>query len=185
MRKINRAHARAGLLTVATTCAVGLAQLVGAAPASAAVVANGAFVHHHVTSGLNCGAEEVMVGVHLAQNKVICAALNFDYKVGTRITDPVHGTQVSSNPVMHGCPPDFLIQGMKDFGGAEELTCVSLRNNQGQALTLTRGVHDGRGPNDNGTQSTIYGLTPTMHVCGTDLAMRGIHQSQNDLFCAG
>jgi hypothetical protein len=60
----------------------------------------------------------------------------------------------------------------------------SLRDSVGNALDLTAFVHDGRG--NDGTQSTIYGINnPRMHVCGVNLAMKGVHRSQNDLFCAG
>ena len=135
---------------------------------------------------LQCGPNEVMIGVHINKGKLTCAQLNFGYQIANRIIDPVDHTQVSSNPSMHGCPPDYLIQALSIFSGdTEELTCVSLRDSAGQALSLPNGVHDGRGPDDDGTQSTIYGIKTKMHVCGVNLAMRGIHRTQNDLFCAG
>lgn len=161
------------------------------APTLAAAVdlAKGAFVHHYVRDGFSCGANEVMVGIHINKSKVTCAQLNYDYKIANRIIDKPRGTQVSSNPSMHGCPPSYLIQAIRRTGfgegSDEELSCVSLKNNVGQALELTEKLHDGRGRNDNGTQSTIYNLTPTMHVCPRDYAMQGIHGAQNDLYCAG
>ena len=146
-------------------------------------VANGAFVHHYVRAGFVCGPDEVMVGIHIDHTQVvICARLNFGYKVANRITDRPHGTQVSDNPPMHGCPRDYLIQGLELTGGSESLTCVSLMNAAGQALVLTNELRDGHGA----TTSDIYGFNnPTMHACPRSYAMRGIHQDRNDLYCAG
>jgi hypothetical protein len=127
-----------------------------------------------------------MVGIHFAQGKAVCAQLNFGYRVASTIVDPsgIGSTQVSSNPSMHGCPTNYLVQGV-DLQ-SEFLTCVSLRDSAGNSLDLTRFVHDGRGPSDDGTQSTIYGISnPKMHACGPDLAMKGVHRIQNDLYCAG
>lgn len=70
-------------------------------------------------------------------------------------------------------------------GEDEELRCVSLQTADNVALTYSRTLHDGRGPRDNGTKSTTeYGISPEMHVCPNGFAMAGIHQSQNDLWCA-
>jgi hypothetical protein len=83
---------------------------------------------------------------------------------------------------MHGCPPDYLTQGLDPLGDDETLTCVSLMNTAGQALVLTNNFPDSHG----NTQSDIYGFTnPKMHACPRDSAMRGIHQDRNDLYCAG
>jgi len=77
---------------------------------------------------------------------------------------------VDSNPQLHGCPPNFFVQ---------------LETADNQALIYSSTFHDGRGPDDNGTKSTTeYGLSPEMHVCRRGFAMAGIHESQNDLWCA-
>lgn len=186
MKRTTRASARTGAIAIAIG-ALSLMQLAVPAPALAAApeVANGAFVHHYVIDGRSCGGpNDVMVGIHIDKNKVTCAQLNHGYRIANKYTDKGPGTRVSSDPTMHGCAPNYLIQGLKG-GGSYDLTCVSLKNNVGQALVLPRRLHDGRGPNNNGTQSTIYNLTPTMHVCPRDYAMQGIHQDQNDLYCAG
>jgi hypothetical protein len=185
MRTITHRVARRFAIT-AIFAALFLVQASITTPALAApTLAKSAFVHHYVKDGYSCGLSKVMVGIHITKQKVTCARLNYDYKVANRIVDKYRGTQVSSNPSMHGCPANYLIQALQRYGLDEDLTCISLKNNLGQALEFTSALHDGRGPNDNGTQSTIYGLTPTMHVCPRDYAMRGIHQSQNDLYCAG
>jgi hypothetical protein len=174
--------------TAAVVIAIVMAQLVAAQPAAAVAISPNAFVSLHVVSTpnptLNCASNEVMIGIHFAQGKATCAQLNFGYRVASTIIDPsgFGSTQVSSNPSMHGCPTSYLIQGINLQ--SEYLTCVSLRDSVGNALDLTAFVHDGRG--NDGTQSTIYGINnPRMHVCGVNLAMKGVHRSQNDLFCAG
>jgi hypothetical protein len=168
-----------------TIAAISLMLLGGATTASAVELADGAFIHHYVKDGRSCASSEVMIGIHIDKYKVTCAKLNYGYRVHNRYIDKTGGTQISSNPSMHGCAPNYVIQALKRYGNDEDLTCVSLVNTAGQALQLPLGLHDGRGPNNNGTQSTIYGLTPTMHVCPHHYAMRGIHQHLNDLYCAG
>jgi hypothetical protein len=152
-------------------------------------IASGAFVQQYVRAGFACNTGEVMVGIHINQQKVTCARLNYGYRIANTIVDPVHGTQVPpfDNPYMHGCPPNYVVQSLQHVGVFDEiLTCVSLENNIGQALLLPNAYVDGPGPTDNGTQSTIYGLnSPIMHVCEPDYAMAGIHQANNDLYCAG
>jgi hypothetical protein len=146
-----------------------------------------AFVHHYVRSGLSCPDDQVMVGVHIVKREVICAGLNHGYRVANRDTDPVRGNDVSDNPSMHGCLPDYFIQGLVKHGRDEELRCVSLEDPAGEALVQSDWRHDGRGPDNDGTQSTDeYGpdFTPRMHVCPRPYAMQGIHQAQNDLYCA-
>jgi hypothetical protein len=146
--------------------AFAMALVVAAQPAAAVAISPNAFVALHVVSTsnatLNCASNEVMVGVHLGQGKAICAQLNFGYRVGSTIIDPEFpATQVSSGPSMHGCPTSFLIQGINLQN--ELLVCVSLRDSVGNALDLTRFVHDGRGPSDDGTspQSTVSVLECT------------------------
>lgn len=153
-----------------------------------------AFVAPHVINGFRCAANEVMIGSHWgSQQKSICAVLNHGYKVLSQVIDPACPlaprpcTKVGSNPQVHGCPRDYFIQGYNRVGPGddEELVCVSLQTADNQALTYSRSYQDGRGPNDNGTKSTTeYGLSPEMHVCQKGYAMAGIHQSQNDLWCA-
>lgn len=147
----------------------------------------GTFVNPYVIEGFECKDDEVMVGVHIKKKKAICASLNFNYRVSNRTIDDKNVTQVSSNPKMHGCARNFFIQGLKEVGflgdKKEKLVCVSLETENGIALEAPSCVHDGRGPYDKGTQSDIYGLTPTMHACPKNSAMNGIHQSQNDLHC--
>jgi hypothetical protein len=87
---------------------------------------------------------------------------------------------------MHGCAPNYIIQGLTRNGLDESLTCVSLKNDLGQALALPLAYVDGPGRGNDGSQSTtFYGLTPKMHVCGYDTAMAGIQQYKNDLYCVG
>ena len=173
---------------LAVAFAVSVAPLVMAEPASAVTMAQGTFVQPYVRSGFSCPSTQVMLGIHVNKQKVICAVLNYGYRIQNRYTDYARGTQVSSNPSMHGCAQNYVIQavsGISPFSTAkdEDLTCVSLQTSSGQPLAFTNSVHDGRGPSDNGTQSTIYGLSPTMHVCPRNFAMQGIQQAQNDLFC--
>ena len=150
-------------------------------------LAKQSFVNPYVKDGFACGNKEVMVGIHMKEHKVICASLNFGYRVLETIRDPKKGTQVSSNPSMHGCPANYFIQKLISVNELndrnEELVCVSLENKNDTALAAPTCEHDGRGPDDRGTQSSIYGLTPTMHSCRDDFAMRGIHQRDNDLYC--
>lgn len=151
------------------------------------VVAPGAFVALHVSPQgglLKCGANEVMIGIHLAQGRVICAALNFGYKVQVRVTDPVHGTQVGSSPTMHGCPTNFFVQAVNLMGPGqdESLDCVSLETADNIALTYSSTYQDRNSP-PTGSLPT-YNISPNMHVCKPNFAMVGIHQSQNNLFCA-
>lgn len=153
------------------------------------VVAQNAFVALHVTPAgapLRCASNEVMIGIHLAQGRVICAALNFGYKVQIRYTDPPapNGTRVGSNPVMHGCAPNFFIQAVNLMGPGqdESLDCVSLETADNVALTYSSTYQDGNSPPT--ASVATYGLSPNMHVCKPNNAMVGIHQSQNNLFCA-
>jgi hypothetical protein len=147
------------------------------------------FVHHHVVNAdiasgrYACANDEVMVGFHRNEGKVICASLNHGFRIARTIQDPERGTKVSSNPVMHGCPPNFFIQKMEVIGRDETLTCVSLATKDGLPLVAEGCLHDGRGKLNDGTNSTIYELSPTMHSCPKSYAMRGIHQADNDFYC--
>jgi hypothetical protein len=177
---------RAVITLFATTTIVGA---IHASTAAATIyVQPGAFVHHYTRSGLTCNDNEVLIGVHINQSKSVCARLNYGYNVASRYVDPTHGTQVPGwDPIMHGCAPNYVAQGLQLWGWAdEEITCVSLQDNLGRALAISAELVDGFGRHNNGTQSSIYGLTrPTMHVCPRNYAMAGIHQSNNDLFCVG
>jgi hypothetical protein len=136
----------------------------------------------YVRPGFYCAQDEVMLGIHLNQQKVICASLNYGYRIANRYIDTPGETEVPGN--MHGCKPNYVIQGLTRYGLDEALLCVSLKDVLGRTLGLPIGYVDGRGPDDNGTQSTIYGLdSPKMHVCGTQYAMAGIQQAANDLYC--
>jgi hypothetical protein len=143
-------------------------------------LAPGAFVAIHETNGLNCAFNEVMIGIHFAQTKSICAGLNFGYRVQTTVTDPPQGTQVG-DPAMHGCPNNYFIQGVAPTGDDESLTCVALQTSSSVALTYSGTSMDSNGK----TQSDIYNITkPKMHACPVNFAMVGIQQDRNDLFCA-
>jgi len=153
------------------------------------VVAHNSFVALHVTPQgalLRCASNEVMIGIHLAQGRVICAALNFGYKVQSRYTDPPapDGTRVGSNPVMHGCAPNYFIQAVTQMGPgrAESLDCVSLQTANNVALTYSSTYQDGSSPPT--ASVPTYNISPNMHVCKSNFAMVGIHQAQNNLFCA-
>jgi hypothetical protein len=151
-------------------------------------IATGALVQQYVRSGFICGTNEVMVGIHLTQQKVICARLNYGYRIANAYVDPVHGTQVPpfNNPYMHGCAPNYVVQALRRVGADEELTCVSLQNNIGQALLLPNAYVDGRGSSNGSQSDRIDGLNnPKMRVCQRDYAMAGIHEAMNDLYCAG
>jgi hypothetical protein len=50
------------------------------------------------------------------------------------------------------------------------------------ALTYSSTYQDGNSPPT--ASVATYGLSPNMHVCKPNNAMVGIHQSQNNLFCA-
>ncbi|HEX3478792.1 MAG TPA: hypothetical protein VHT91_27410 [Kofleriaceae bacterium] len=153
------------------------------------VVAPNAFVALHVTPAgapLSCASNEVMIGIHLAQGRVICAALNFGYKVQLRYTDPPapNGTSVGSSPVMHGCAPNFFIQAVHLMGPGqdESLDCVALETADNVALTYSSTYQDRNSPPT--ASVATYNISPNMHVCRPNFAMVGIHQSQNNLFCA-
>jgi len=79
---------------------------------------------------------------------VICAGLNFGYKIQVRVSDPPSpfGTRVGSNPVMHGCPTNFFIQGVNLIGPGqdESLDCVSLQTADNIALTYNSTYQEGR-----------------------------------------
>jgi hypothetical protein len=148
------------------------------------------FVDLHVSDGLACSANQVMIGIHIGKGKVACASLNFGDRVAETYKDvggSDTGTQVSDNPPMHGCAPNFFVQRVDRTGPGEneDLTCVALQTITGVALKPSSCVHDGRGANNDGTQSTIYGLSPKMHACPMNMAMNGIHQTKNDLNCCG
>ncbi len=84
----------------------------------------GAFINHHVVSGFNCGPLEVMIGIHEGASKVICAELNFNYRIDDRYSDD--NTPVSFSPAMHGCAPSYFIQGIHHYRGySERLDCVA------------------------------------------------------------
>jgi hypothetical protein len=106
------------------------------------VVAQNAFVALHVTPQgglLGCGSNEVMIGIHLAQGRVICAALNLGYKVQVRYTDPSQGTHVGSNPVMHGCPQNFFIQAVHLSGPGQDESLAARGESLHGLLAARRG----------------------------------------------
>jgi hypothetical protein len=151
-------------------------------------LAPGAFIHQHVVSGFNCPSNEVMIGIHEGNSKVICAGLNHGYRVKIRYNDNTDfnggpNTQVSYSPTMHGCAPNYFIQGLGHGYTGEDLVCVSLETADGVALNYSSTLHDGRGSTVIASVPT-YGLTPNMHVCPVDFAMAGYHKNQNDLYCA-
>ena len=158
------------------------------------VVAPGAFVALYATPAnsavfipnkgpqVACGFNEVMIGIHVEREQVTCAALNFGYKIQSRVIDAPHTTQVGNNPRMHGCPQNFFIQSMILEGDDEELSCVSLQTADNIALTYSSTYQDGNSP-PTASQGT-YNILPNMHVCRPSFAMVGIHQDRNNLFCA-
>jgi hypothetical protein len=136
----------------------------------------------YVRSGFYCAQDEVMLGIHINQQKVICASLNYGYRIANRYYDAPWHTEVPGN--MHGCMPDYVIQGLSRYGSNEYLLCASLKDAGGRPLHFAFSYVDGPGPDNNGTQSTIYGLdSPKMHVCPTQYAMAGIQVANNDLYC--
>jgi hypothetical protein len=154
------------------------------------VVAPGAFVspvENAQGSALACGPQQVMLGIHLAQGRVICASLNFGYKVLARYNDPAapQGTQVGANPAMHGCRRPFFIQAVNLTGPGQDetLDCVSLETADNIALDYSSIYQDGDSPPT--ASKDVYNINnPNMHVCKATFAMVGIHRSQNNLFCA-
>ncbi len=143
----------------------------------------GTFIHHHVVSGFNCGPHEVMIGIHEGTSKVICAELNFNYRIADRYADPPGGIKVSFSPAMHGCAPNYFIQGITHYASGEFLECVSLETPDGVGLTYSGTLHDGRGSTVIASVPT-YNLSPNMHVCPANFAMAGFHKAANDLYCA-
>lgn len=172
-----------GFSALLSACAIeGAAEEQVGVNTDAVVIASNAFVAHHKTDSLHCASNEVMVGIHLAQGKSICAALNFGYRVQVSVIDNAKGTQVG-NPAMHGCPANFFVQGVDLVGPGQDevLTCVALQTAGSIALTYSSTLQDNHGA----TQSNIYGITnPKMHACPANFAMVGIHEEQNNLFCA-
>ncbi len=123
----------------------------------------------------------VVVGVHAGWPGVICAKLNFGYRVRDRYTDRY--TQVSSGPAMHGCAPNYFIERIFLGSSGGEYTCVSLETSDGEALTYSGTLHDGRGSTVTASVPT-YGISPNMHVCPVGFAVVGFHRAENDLYCA-
>ncbi len=143
----------------------------------------GAFTNLHVVDGTSCKPLEVMIGIHVNDKKAICAELNYDYRIDDRYVDGWPSTPVSFSPAMHGCAPNYFIQGIILRNHDELLTCVSLETANGVALRYSGTLHDGRGSTVIASVTT-YGLSPNMHVCPSSFAMVGFHKAQNDLYCA-
>ncbi|MCG7964480.1 MAG: hypothetical protein N0E54_17395 [Candidatus Thiodiazotropha taylori] len=140
-------------------------------------------------SVIRCNENEVVVGIHWSDRMATCARLGHGYKVGFGVTvetypqSSIKANQVSNNPTMLGCPDGYLIQEIRT---PTEFVCVPLLDSSDKALTYSKCNHDGRGANNDGTQSDIYGInSPRMHACPKDNAIRGWHNNQNDLFCCG
>ncbi len=139
-----------------------------------------------------CRPDEVMVGIHLAGQKLICAQLNDGYRVRSTYYDDTQQdyrpwgpyTKVSTNPIMHGCSPNYFMRRTRRYSSGREIhKCVSLETSSGEALNYSSTLHDGRGSTVIASVPT-YGLYPNMHVCPAGFAMAGFHASANDLYCA-
>lgn len=144
------------------------------------------FVDLHLQDDMVCPNNEVMIGIHWAENKSICARLGNGITVANSYHDHnAHATQVSYSPSMHGCMHGYFIQSVYDVGAKKTYECVLLEDAKGAVLTATTCKHDGKGIPD-GTPSSIYGFdNPLMHVCPGSLAMSGLHIAENDLYCCG
>jgi len=147
---------------------------------------SGNFCQIHQVGSLVCGANEVMIGIHIGQGKALCAGLTNNDSVSNSLTDAgPNGHQVSSDPSMHGCPTGYFIQGVTVTTGLfaannEILKCVAFKSPNGSLVSSGSCVRNNAGA----TQSTVYGFdNPSMHACPSGTAMVGIHQKRNDLYC--
>ena len=134
-----------------------------------------------------CKTNEIVVGVHFNDRKLICAKLKTGWTTISSFFDTwEEKTSVSSNPSMHGCADGAFIRAIGILGAnSEHLECVYLKGPNGSIYYSSNHVHDGKGPNDNGSQSNnVYNLSnPVMHVCPKGYGMVGVHRSYNDLYC--
>jgi hypothetical protein len=172
---------------VAAVLAVATTQVVAAQPAAASSLPSNTFTGLHVVAPssygatlLHCPSNEVMIGIHFNNKRAICAKLRNGYRVYHTYFDVKPGTQVPEwAPKMHGCASFYIIQGI-DLSN-ETLKCVALADSAGRPVSELPKWHY-----DFSTQSTIYRINnPTMHVCGHQLAMQGVHKKNNHLWCVG
>jgi hypothetical protein len=131
-----------------------------------------------VANGWSCADDEVMIGIHAAQRKSICAQLPLGWTVGARYVD--NGYQIRyAGTSMHGCNPYFYIQRIYSTSSYE---CVAIKDRDGHYLI---GYDEHIDSGSNPTQSSLYTSLPgpVMHACWFGYAMTGWHKDRNDLAC--
>lgn len=137
---------------------------------------------------MTCGANQVVVGWHRAQQKVLCVNLPPNIsRVTTSLQLPGASAQVNG---MQSCPGGQYIQGIANSGTTGYLFCAGFKNNTtGQPVLWSGPVGT-----DSGSQSaSVYGWSsPNMHVCpATSLGggswdskgMVGLHIKNEYLAC--
>lgn len=156
------------------------------------VPARGIFALPYVRTGeLRCLGNQVMIGIHYdAPRMALCAPLNAGYSV------VLPGYRDAFNNAthlygMHSCAPGYFIQAISDLSTPRKTyTCVKIKKiSTQQIMTYSNVIIDGPGPNNNGTRSTVYGVSQNFHACakapnGGARAMVGFHRDNNDLACA-
>lgn len=137
---------------------------------------------------MTCGANQVVVGWHRAQQKVLCVNLPPNIqRVTTSLQLPYASAQVNG---MQGCPGGQYIQGISNSSSTGYLYCAGFKNMTTGQPVLWTGVPQ----TDSGSQSNaVYGWSsPNMHVCpATSLgggswdskAMVGLHIGNEYLAC--
>ena len=137
---------------------------------------------------MQCGTNQVVVGWHRMQQKVLCVNLPPNI-VSTNTSLQLPGASAQING-MQGCPSGQYIQAIANSGSTGYLYCAGFRD----TTTNTPVLWTGTPTTDTGSQSNIvYGFSsPTMHVCpATSLGggawdskvMVGLHIGHEYLAC--
>lgn len=111
---------------------------------------------------MTCASNQVVVGWHRAQQKVLCVNLPANVRrVSTSLQLPGQSSQVNG---MQACPSGQYIQGIANSGTTGYLLCAAFWNNTTNQPVLWSG---GAPTTDSSSQSvSVYGFSsPNMHVC--------------------